>query len=302
MFPNYNTLSNAFDQPNLYSPALNTSLPSSIPNTLQSHGQQEFSMPTFGSGDFSGFNFDGLNTQTNPSFASVYANPLQEPAIAYNTGYDLPQQAFTAQTVQSRPTYAPTMTIMQHPRKGGVPKKPRHTSSNGDRCEERKPLDPPPAIKIEMNNADPDKDWKKFSPHLFVKVALIKETKDQRNGQHMQEVVPNGLSGNTTYSVWSDPKKHGEMFVLSDLTVRHQGTYRLRIMLYDQFEGDESLELLMLQHVDTEPFEVVAFGKFKPDSPTELTEELSLQGAKVKKARQKSSTKGLKRDYDEISQ
>lgn len=259
-------------------------------------------MPTFGSGDLGGFSFNGLNTQTTAPFSSLYTDTLQEPSISYTSGYELPQQSFATQTVQNRMAYDPTMTILQHPRKGGVPKKPRHTSSNGDRCEERKPLDPPPAIKIEMHANDPDKDWRKFSPHLFVKVALIKEGKDQRNGHPVQEVVQNGLSGQTTYSVWSDPKNHGEMFVLSDLTVRQQGTYRLRIMLFDQSFDGEVLELHMLQHLDTEPFDVVAFGKFKPGSPTPLTEELSLQGAKVKKARQKGATKSLKRDFDEVSQ
>lgn len=110
-----------------------------------------------------------------------------------------------------------------------VKQQPERAKAANAKDKDRKPIDPPPILQLDV---DPSQDPMQVyitSPYLFVQTFLI--------GPNDSDPVPdlNSLAGNTCTSghvVKDDRGVHNMMFCLNDISVKKEGTYRLRFCLF----------------------------------------------------------------------
>lgn len=132
------------------------------------------------------------------------------------------------------------LTVKQHPE--------RAKAANA-KDKDRKPIDPPPILQLDV---DPSQDPLQVyitSPYLFVQTFLI--------GPNDSDPDPdmNTLAGNTCTSghvVKDDRGVHNMMFCLNDISVKKEGTYRLRFCLFKL--NTTTGEVEKLTSVCSEPF------------------------------------------------
>lgn len=110
-----------------------------------------------------------------------------------------------------------------------VKQQPERAKAANAKDKDRKPIDPPPILQLDV---DPSQDPLQVyitSPYLFVQTFLM--------GPNDSDPDPdmNSLAGNTCTSghVVKDGRGvHNMMFCLNDLSVKKEGTYRLRFCLF----------------------------------------------------------------------
>lgn len=110
-----------------------------------------------------------------------------------------------------------------------VKQQPERAKAANAKDKDRKPVDPPPILQLDV---DPNQDPLQVyitSPYLFVQTFLI--------GANDSDPEPdlNSLTGNTCTSghvVKDDRGVHNMMFCLNDISVKKEGTYRLKFCLF----------------------------------------------------------------------
>ncbi|CAN8097889.1 unnamed protein product [Discula destructiva] len=110
-----------------------------------------------------------------------------------------------------------------------VKQQPERAKAANEKDKDRKPVDPPPILQLDV---DPNQDPLQVyitSPYLFVQTFLI--------GASDSDPEPdlNSLTGNTCTSghvVKDDRGVHNMMFCLSDISVKKEGSYRLKFCLF----------------------------------------------------------------------
>lgn len=106
---------------------------------------------------------------------------------------------------------------------------PERAKAANAKDKDRKPIDPPPILQLDV---DPSQDPLQVyitSPYLFVQTFLIGATDSD------PEPDLNALTGNTCTSghvVKDDRGVHNMMFCLNDISVKKEGTYRLKFCLF----------------------------------------------------------------------
>ncbi|KUI69826.1 hypothetical protein VM1G_05054 [Cytospora mali] len=110
-----------------------------------------------------------------------------------------------------------------------VKQQPERAKAANAKDKDRKPIDPPPILQLDV---DPSQDPLQVyitSPYLFVQTFLIGPTDSD------PEPDMNTLAGNTCTSghvVKDDRGVHNMMFCLNDISVKKEGTYRLKFCLF----------------------------------------------------------------------
>lgn len=110
-----------------------------------------------------------------------------------------------------------------------VKQQPERAKAANAKDKDRKPVDPPPILQLDV---DPNQDPLQVyitSPYLFVQTFLI--------GSDDSDPEPdlNSLTGNACTSghvVKDDHGIHNMMFCLNDISVKKEGTYRLKFCLF----------------------------------------------------------------------
>lgn len=110
-----------------------------------------------------------------------------------------------------------------------VKQQPERAKAANAKDKDRKPVDPPPILQLDV---DPNQDPLQVyitSPYLFVQTFLISASDSD------PEPETNSLTGNTCTSghvVKDDRGIHNMMFCLNDISVKKEGAYRLKFCLF----------------------------------------------------------------------
>ncbi|TQS38655.1 hypothetical protein Golomagni_00836 [Golovinomyces magnicellulatus] len=143
---------------------------------------------------------------------------------------------------------------------------------------ERKPVDPPPIIQLKVNpNIDPKQTFLQ-SPYIFMSCSLI--------GPNDHNQPPGTLGASLTGTVVSSlhrlkdtDNQDGGFFVWGDLSVKIEGHFRFRFVLFEIFED----HVWYIKDVVSNPFPIYSSKNF-PGNPetTFLTRSFGDQGIKVR--------------------
>ncbi|KAI8635528.1 hypothetical protein F5Y19DRAFT_14110 [Xylariaceae sp. FL1651] len=165
---------------------------------------------------------------------------------------------------------------------------PMHAKAANGKDKDRRPVDPPPILKLEVaTDQDPDGVYKQ-SPYLIV-VAYLEYGPGQDHGPDSMPPA-NLMSGTMVSSLHrlKDPgDQEGAFFVFGDLTVRREGTYCLRFDLLQMEFGVSSDpdSLVTVTSVTSNPFRVYSqknFPKQQKNESTFLTRSFSDQGVRLR--------------------
>ncbi|KAG9187461.1 hypothetical protein G6011_05332 [Alternaria panax] len=159
----------------------------------------------------------------------------------------------------------------------------------------RKPVDPPPIVELKLHNeADPSNGFLQ-NPYLFVSVSLYKPDRDEP-----VEHTPNDSLAGTLVSSLHRLKdvdnKDGAFFVFGDISVKIQGSYRLRFTMYE-FSPSQGEFHWLCANTST-PFNVVLPKDFKGlEESTYLSRAFSDQGVRLRLRKEARGMMSNKRGY-----
>ncbi|KAI0390235.1 hypothetical protein F5Y17DRAFT_80234 [Xylariaceae sp. FL0594] len=181
---------------------------------------------------------------------------------------------------------------------------PQHAKAANGKDKDRRPVDPPPILRLEVApGQDPDGVYKQ-SPYLIV-VAYLEFAPGQ---EHDANKAPpaNLMSGTTVSSLHrlKDPAdQEGAFFVFGDLTIRREGHYCLRFDLLQMEFGvnSEPDYLVTVTSVTSKPFRVYSqknFPKQHRSESTFLTRSFSDQGVRLRVRKDSRLNMSRKRTTD----
>ncbi|KAI0907082.1 velvet factor-domain-containing protein [Ustulina deusta] len=181
---------------------------------------------------------------------------------------------------------------------------PLHAKAANGKDKDRRPVDPPPILKLEVaTDQDPDGVYKQ-SPYLIV-VAYLEYGPGQDHGP--DEMPPANLMSGTMVSSLhrlKDPgDQEGAFFVFGDLTIRREGNYCLRFDLLQMEFGVSSDpdSLVTVTSVTSNPFRVYSqknFPKQQKNESTFLTRSFSDQGVRLRVRKDSRLSLNRKRTSD----
>ncbi|KAL2755497.1 hypothetical protein ACRALDRAFT_1082293 [Sodiomyces alcalophilus JCM 7366] len=197
---------------------------------------------------------------------------------------------FNAQVVTSTGDPDYVLSIIQHPIHGRV-----HNGKDKD----RKPIDPPPVVRLQVSPGRDPAGVYLTNPYHFVMCHLIDVGEKDSKGQAIEKPVEgNKLIGTIVSSLHRLKDVQNQdvaYFVFSDVSVKVEGLFKLHFTLYEM-AGEDCRQLAGIKSD--------AFYVYPPKSfpglaeSTFLTRSLSDQGVRVrirKDSRQSQGMKGNKR-------
>ncbi|KAG2208362.1 hypothetical protein INT46_003686 [Mucor plumbeus] len=153
----------------------------------------------------------------------------------------------------------------------------------GERVD-RRPIDPPPVVQIVMNTSDDTsvERLSALSSHLFLIAVLVPA--DGREDQEQLNILLHskltvGRTVSSLYTLRDLDGTEGAFFVFSDISVRAEGNYKLRMCLFDIREHTVNYNLSVL----TEPFTVYSAKTFPGMYRScPLVQNFAKQGLKIR--------------------
>ncbi|KAJ3058208.1 hypothetical protein HDU99_006915, partial [Rhizoclosmatium hyalinum] len=152
---------------------------------------------------------------------------------------------------------------------------------------DRRPVDPPPIIQLEITSSGSPEDVAYlYNPYYFMYASLI--SLDSEEEVH---ILHDGKTRSTTGSIVSSlyrlrdlDNKDGAFFVFPDLSVRMEGTYRLKFSLFEI--------------INTEMYYYVYSAKKFPgmEESTFLSKAFAEQGLKIRIRKELRVRKAVKRE------
>ncbi|KAI8150100.1 velvet factor-domain-containing protein [Fennellomyces sp. T-0311] len=129
----------------------------------------------------------------------------------------------------------------------------------GERVD-RRPIDPPPIVQLKLIGQSNDEILQSISPYIFLVAVLVPA--DIQDDGHLQLDFHSRLTiGRTVSSLYllrDLDNTEGAFFVFSDISVRADGHYRLRVCLFEIVESGVHYRRGLL----TDPFTVYSAKKF----------------------------------------
>ncbi|KAI8617771.1 velvet factor-domain-containing protein, partial [Chytriomyces sp. MP71] len=147
---------------------------------------------------------------------------------------------------------------------------------------DRRPVDPPPIIQLDItSNGTPEDFAYLYNPYYFMYASLI--ALDNEDEVH---ILHDGKTRSTTGSIVSSlyrlrdlDNKDGAFFVFPDLSVRMEGSYRLKFSLFEII----NTEMYYCTSIISNPFNVYSAKKFPGmEESTFLSKAFAEQGLKIR--------------------
>lgn len=194
------------------------------------------------------------------------------------------------------------------------PERARACGSGAKSCADRRPVDPPPIVELKIFEGNPgqEKDiTTQYNANFFV-FATLENARAIAQGRmpNVAQTLP-VLTGSPVAGMALLERPHqAGYFIFPDLSVRHEGKYRLTFSLYEELkemkdydsETPETSEMLKSAHVShrlevkTKPFTVFSAKKFPGlAESTNLSKIFAEQGCRVRIRREVRQRKGLAR-------
>ncbi|KAI1342954.1 hypothetical protein F5Y15DRAFT_412624 [Xylariaceae sp. FL0016] len=202
-------------------------------------------------------------------------------------GHQLPPQAHQAHQAQSRSNHPQTQRLDAY--KLSVIQQPMNAKAATGKDKDRKPVDPPPILRLSVPpDEDPDGVYRQ-SPYLIV-VAYLEYGPDEEHPRPSGAIPPpNVMSGTMVSSLHrlKDPSnQEGAFFIFGDLTIKNEGVYVLRFDLLQMEFGNTSSDsdsIVTITSTTSEPFRVHASKAFPGMAEsTFLTRSFSDQGVRLR--------------------
>ncbi|KAI8377618.1 velvet factor-domain-containing protein [Radiomyces spectabilis] len=161
----------------------------------------------------------------------------------------------------------------------------------GDKVD-RRPIDPPPIVELRLE--ENSHILPMISPHLFLAAILVEDSGSEHRMQSLDELnldvhskLAIGRTVSSLYLLRDLDNTEGAFFVFSDISVRAEGHYRLRMCLFEIVNGD----VYFRQSILTNPFVVYSAKKFPGMYEScPLARHFAEQGLKIR-IRKESRTK-----------
>ncbi|QIW99469.1 hypothetical protein AMS68_004987 [Peltaster fructicola] len=184
----------------------------------------------------------------------------------------------------------PSLPTRQHPQQQSpalargavtlsVRQQPSQALATSDGKEKtRKPIDPPPIVRIHVDDrADPNRFFL-FSPHLFVMASLIPEGADTATSRTQKGII--GETCSAIHRLKDLDNKEGGYFVFGDISVRKPGKYRLHFAL---FNNESASAYTMITDVTSNVFSVLSSKDFQGmDESTIISRSFNEQGVRLR--------------------
>ncbi|KAJ3016681.1 hypothetical protein HKX48_003916 [Thoreauomyces humboldtii] len=157
---------------------------------------------------------------------------------------------------------------------------------------DRRPLDPPPIIQLEIKNTSfADENSYLYNPYYFMYASLIAPESEEE-----LHLLRDGKTRSTTGSIVSSlyrlkdlDNKDGAFFVFPDLSVRMEGTYRLKFSLFEII----NTEIYHCTSICSDIFNVYPAKKFPGmEESTFLSRTFAEQGLKIRIRKELRMRKG----------
>ncbi|OHE98274.1 hypothetical protein CORC01_06471 [Colletotrichum orchidophilum] len=172
---------------------------------------------------------------------------------------------------------------------------PLHAKVATGKEKDRKPIDPPPVVQIDLRNHN--QIYSNFilsSPSLFVEAYL-------KSGEKKSKLDPEacikGLVGTTVSSLQKYKSLEGKdegYFVFPDLSVKMEGLFKLGFALYNR-KGDD---VFFMTEIESPAFQVHTARSYPGmSSSTDLTRHLSDQGCRLRIRKDSQVVKNRKRQF-----
>jgi hypothetical protein len=206
--------------------------------------------------------------------------------------YNYPMQAYVPYPQSQVPTHSPVyslpitntttagtlspstcfLSIRQQPKEALVTVKGKEKF--------RKPLDPPPMLQLKVSSEiDPSQQFLQ-NPYLFVSVSLYKHDKDEAIEGTPFDIL-SGTLVSSLHRLKDIDNKDGAFFIFGDISIKVQGSYRLRFTLYEMQPNFGSYQCL--GHTMSAKFNVVLPKDFKGlEESTYLSRAFSDQGVRLR--------------------
>ncbi|KAJ3027728.1 UNVERIFIED_CONTAM: hypothetical protein HDU68_003261, partial [Siphonaria sp. JEL0065] len=161
---------------------------------------------------------------------------------------------------------------------------------------DRRPVDPPPIIQLEITSSGSPEDVAYlYNPYYFMYASLI--SLDSEDEVH---ILHDGKTRSTTGSIVSSlyrlrdlDNKDGAFFVFPDLSVRMEGSYRLKFSLFEII----NTEMYYCTSIISNPFNVYSAKKFPGmEESTFLSKAFAEQGLKIRIRKELRVRKAVKRE------
>lgn len=142
----------------------------------------------------------------------------------------------------------------------------------------RKPVDPPPIVRLDVDDRnDPNKHYL-FSPHLFVLASLIPEGTDIATTRSQKGII--GETCSAIHRLKDTDNKEGGYFVFGDISVRKPGRYRLQFSL---FNSEPPLNYIFIAEVFSNFFTVYNSKDFQGmEESTAISRSFNEQGVRLR--------------------
>ncbi|KAJ9151298.1 Developmental regulator [Pleurostoma richardsiae] len=173
-----------------------------------------------------------------------------------------------------------------------IVQQPEHAKVAQGKEKDRKPIDPPPILQLIVSEKmDPQRNFLQ-SPYFFMSCSLLKE----KTLNDSKDAEPNSLIGTVVSSLHRLKymnNSDGGFFVFGDLSVRTEGTWRLKFSLYKMADR----ECMHIKSIISEPF-VCHTAKTFPGmaESTFLTRSFSDQGVRLRLRKDSRSIATRKRN------
>jgi hypothetical protein len=159
----------------------------------------------------------------------------------------------------------------------------------------RKPVDPPPVIELTVDNTEDPQQQFLQSPYLFVSTSLWKAEKDEP-WECSGDRTLSGTLVSSLHRLKDISNKDGGFFIFGDISIKVQGTFRLRFSLYN-FLAD-TCEVQCLAAITSDKFKVLLPKDFKGmEESTYLSRAFSDQGVRLRLRKEPRGMMGNKRGY-----
>lgn len=198
--------------------------------------------------------------------------------------------------------------------------KPRLTTITASA--DRRPVDPPPIVELQIFEGQDRETDITFTMHAnYFLFATLEAARPIAHGRVASERhTPPVLTGTPVAGmVYLDRPKSAGYFIFPDLSVRHEGQYRLSFSLYEELKSSKDEDKLseeaksngdgapVVNHrleVKSEPFQVFSAKKFPGlTESTALSRMVAEQGCRVRIRRdvrmRRRETKGGAKDWDD---
>ncbi|KAF2161229.1 hypothetical protein M409DRAFT_69855 [Zasmidium cellare ATCC 36951] len=188
------------------------------------------------------------------------------------------------------------MTVLQQPQRA------RACGQGAKSSADRRPVDPPPIVELKIFQGEKAEEDITFTMHgNYFLFATLESARSMAHGRVPQErQTPPVLTGTPVAGmVYLDRPSPAGYFIFPDLSVRHEGRYRLSFSLFEELKqpkdhdktedvgqpnaADDSSHVTHRLEVKSEPFHVYSAKKFPGLSEsTSLSRMVAEQGCRVR--------------------